>query len=269
MVHLAVVATIDRNGVARDTRLVLGSVSPVVGRISTAEQALDGNQLDETVISAAAKAAAAAVQPIDDLRAPASYRVDQIEVMVKRALRALAAGREADALPLTPPVLGGPAVPAGGSGPGGSLTSSDAVVTTVDGEQVSAGWTGDSLLTWLRDEADVTTTKEGCAEGECGACTVQLNGTAVLSCLVPAGRAHGAEITTAAGLANGEELGSLQQRFVTAAAVQCGFCIPGFIVAGCSLEAEFEAPTAEQVEQGLAGNLCRCTGYYKIKQAFT
>ena len=269
VVHLTIVATISESGEVSDTRVVLGSVAPTVGRISSAEHLLDGQSLTDDVIEAAAAAAAAAVTPIDDLRAPATYRVDQIHVMVQRALRALRSGTEQQMFPVSPPTLGGPAVASQATPAQKEMGSGDRIVTSVDGSGVEAAWTGQSLLTWLRDEADITATKEGCAEGECGACTVQLDGTAVLSCLVPAGRADGSEVVTANGLRPPEKLGSLQERFVDAAAVQCGFCIPGFIVAGRALESEFAHPTATQIEQGLAGNLCRCTGYYKIKDAFS
>ena len=123
------------------------------------------------------------------------------------------------------------------------------------------------MLDWLRDEAGMTGAKEGCAEGECGACTVALDGQAVMSCLVNAAQADGATVVTAEGVADDGQPSRLQQAFVDEFAVQCGFCIPGFIVAGTTLLAETPDPTDEQVRLGLSGNLCRCTGYYPIEQA--
>lgn len=124
-----------------------------------------------------------------------------------------------------------------------------------------------SLLEVLRQEAGLTGTKEGCNNGNCGACNVILNGTLVNSCLVLAVETEGAEITTIEGVAEGDGLHPLQQKFLEHAALQCGICTPGFIVSSKALLEKNPDPTEEEVRLWLAGNLCRCTGYDKIVRA--
>jgi len=123
------------------------------------------------------------------------------------------------------------------------------------------------LLDVLREELQLTGTKEGCGEGECGACSVLLNGQLANSCLVPALQAHRAEITTIEGVATDDCLHDVQQAFIDAGGAQCGICTPGMIVAAVNLLDRVPQPTEEEIRIGLAGNLCRCTGYTKIFEA--
>jgi carbon-monoxide dehydrogenase small subunit len=124
-----------------------------------------------------------------------------------------------------------------------------------------------ALLDVLRDDLGLTGTKEGCGTGDCGACTVLLDGKPVNSCLVLAVEADGKEIITVEGLARGGKLDPLQEAFVEEGAVQCGFCSPGMLMTGKALLAENPIPTEHEVRQAIAGNLCRCTGYVRIVNA--
>jgi carbon-monoxide dehydrogenase small subunit len=141
---------------------------------------------------------------------------------------------------------------------------------TVNGErrQVDGAWEGESLLYLLRERMGLPGSKNACEQGECGSCSVYLDGTLVCSCLVLAGQAEGAEIVTVEGLANADdELHPIQEAFLRAGAVQCGFCTPGLVVATHDLLARNPAPSEPEIREALAGNLCRCTGYEKILDA--
>ncbi|UCF09405.1 MAG: (2Fe-2S)-binding protein [Candidatus Bipolaricaulota bacterium] len=124
-----------------------------------------------------------------------------------------------------------------------------------------------TLLELIRDALHLTGTKEGCSIGECGACTVLLDGTPVTSCLVLAVEADGCELTTIEGEAHGGELSSLQQAFIEAGAVQCGFCTPGMILSARALLSRTDDPGEDEILEAIAGNLCRCTGYEAILEA--
>ena len=124
-----------------------------------------------------------------------------------------------------------------------------------------------SLLEVVRDELRLTGSKEGCGTGDCGACTMVVDGETITACLMLAPDAAGREIKTIEGLANGEQLHPLQQAFIDHGSVQCGFCIPGMILAGVALLERNPNPTRDEIRVGIAGNLCRCTGYRKIVEA--
>jgi aerobic carbon-monoxide dehydrogenase small subunit len=123
------------------------------------------------------------------------------------------------------------------------------------------------LLDVLREQSGLTGTKEGCGEGECGACSVEIDGALVNSCLVPAFQAEGAKIRTIEGVAGGNRLHAVQQAFLTYGGAQCGICTPGMILAAVNLLARNAQPTETEIREGLAGNLCRCTGYTKILES--
>ena len=139
---------------------------------------------------------------------------------------------------------------------------------TINGELREADvWGGDSLLTALRDGFGLPGSKNACEQGECGSCSVLLDGELVCSCLVLAAQADGHEVTTVEGLARGDELHRVQRAFVDAGAVQCGFCTPGLVVATVDLLDRTPSPSDDEIREALSGNLCRCTGYAKIFDA--
>ena len=143
------------------------------------------------------------------------------------------------------------------------------VTITVNGQRHEADdvWEGESLLYVLRERMGLSGSKNACEQGECGSCTVMLEGVPVCACLVAAGQAEGREVVTVEGLAEPDALHPVQTAFVDAGAVQCGFCTPGLVVAAADLLARRPDPTDDEIREALAGNLCRCTGYEKILDA--
>ena len=267
----------ETGGRVTDAHITLGSVAPTIVRAPEAEQALVGQPLSDRSIQLAAGQAALAARPISDVRGSAEYRRYMVGVTVRRGLQQLRAGAERAGFPARPVMLWGKA---GGRFPGwpGDREAPRPVALARDGEQVIEttvngrsyrvrGGNGRTLLRLLREDIGLTGTKEGCTEGECGACTVLLDGIAVMSCLVPAPRAHGSRIVTIEGLGAPGRLHPLQQAFIDRGAVQCGYCTPGFIVSAASLLEEKPAPDLDDIQQALTGNLCRCTGYYSIISA--
>ena len=143
------------------------------------------------------------------------------------------------------------------------------ITTTINGRlhEVENVWEGESLLYVLRERCGLPGSKNACEQGECGSCTVYLDGIPVCACLVAAGQAQGREIVTVEGLSDHTGLHPVQQAFLEAGAVQCGFCTPGLIVATHDLLERSPRPTDPEIREALAGNLCRCTGYEKILDA--
>jgi carbon-monoxide dehydrogenase small subunit len=142
------------------------------------------------------------------------------------------------------------------------------IAFTVNGDPRETDvWAGESLLTTLRDRLELPGSKNACEQGECGSCSVLLDGELVCSCLVLAGQADGHDVVTVEGLATEDELHPVQEAFADAGAVQCGFCTPGFVVAAADLLRRVPDPSDDEIREALSGNLCRCTGYQKILDA--
>ena len=249
--------------------ITLGAVAPTIIHARNAEVYLKGLELSDKTIDHAAILAMQASQPIDDVRSSATYRSEMVRVCVSRGLQALRTSGEKAGFPTNPVLLWGADRDERAALPQSVVHHPGSPIKTrINGQDYSFDTGHDkTLLDFLREEAGLTGTKEGCAEGECGACTVFLDGKAVMSCLVPAARAHGAEIVTVEGLAHDGRLHPVQQAFIDEGAVQCGYCTPGLLMSAAKLLEERPRPTHEDVQQAITGNLCRCTGYYKIVQA--
>jgi xanthine dehydrogenase iron-sulfur cluster and FAD-binding subunit A len=268
LVNAALVVTLEDSRV-RSAQITLGSVAPTIVHAREAEEFLVERTLDEDTIREAAELAVRAARPISDLRGSAGYRQRMVKVCTQRGLRAIANGKERSEMPENPVLLWGKS-----QHPPFSLpqplhhTDQESIITRINGKEYSLpGGQHKTLLRLLREDALLIGSKEGCAEGECGSCTVFLDGVAVLSCMVPAARAHGAEIITIEGLADNGNLHPVQEAFVEYGAVQCGYCTPGFLMSAAKLLEERKQPNGDEIRQAISGNLCRCTGYYKIIEA--
>lgn len=254
-----------QDGRIDDAIVTMGSVAPTIIHSPAAESFLKGKHLSPEVAKRASELAAGDTRPIDDLRGGADYRSYMMQVLVEDALLEILANKLEQKVPLCPVTLSHgakwQAVPNG-------EWDQKHIETTIN--EVPLEFSGEfkgSLLDFVRERVGYTGTKSGCEEGECGACTLYLDGKAVVSCLVPAPRAHLASITTIEGLTEEGGLHPVQEEFINHGAVQCGYCTPGFVMAAAKLLEEIPQPSHDEIKEGISGNLCRCTGYYKIVQA--
>ena len=268
IIDAAIILDIEADTI-ESASIALGAVAPTIIGAPEAEAYLVGKPLTDEIFEEAARLTMDAARPIDDIRGSAAYRREMVRVCTLRGLKSIRdapEGWEQIGMPPEPILLWG-------KDPTENVPSSDqfpasAIETTINGKKYSFSSGHDkTLLRLLREDANLIGTKEGCAEGECGACTVFLDGKAVMACLVPAPRAHGADILTVEGLAVDGQLHAVQEAFIQHGAVQCGYCTPGFLMSAAMLLEEKSKPTRNEIEQAITGNLCRCTGYYKIVQA--
>jgi carbon-monoxide dehydrogenase medium subunit len=256
---------LSNDGTIEEARIALGCLAPTIVRASNAEAALTGKPLNAATIAAAAQAALENVSPIGDVRGSAEYRNLALVALMERGLQRIAGDSCAEGVPDRHILLD-----TGEEAEQAVSEFDGTIVSVINGKRAELRDAGrKTLLNALRENAGLTGSKEGCAEGECGACTVWLDGQAVMSCLVPAAQAHGHNVVTIEGLSsrNSATLHPLQKAYIERGAVQCGFCIPGMLMAGAKLLQECDSPTLEQHQTAISGNICRCTGYRKILDA--
>ncbi|MEN9936485.1 MAG: hypothetical protein RLZZ387_3064 [Chloroflexota bacterium] len=312
VINIAIVLTLDGD-VVREARVAMGCLAPTVVRATTAEGFLVGRRLDEETCLEAGQLAHLEANPIGDVRGSAEYRLAALRGLVAEGLRRIAAGREREGWPervvllettddrrLTTDEQRTAANGQRHTAAEALVSDLQSVLATVNGTPAALD-PRKSLMDALREDAGLTGTKVGCSEGECGACTVWLDGQAVMSCLTPAAQAHGAHVITIEGLAGAAgapsprdieaehsrltthdsrleaehsalatqhaPLHPLQRAFIECGAVQCGYCIPGMLMAGAKLLEERANPSDEEIRTALSGNICRCTGYRKILDA--
>ena len=227
----------------RAARIGLGAVAAVPVRALAVESALRGREITEEVAAECARLVHEHIAPIDDVRASAQYRGWVAEAVVARLITDTARDSKGvmDMQEIEIQVNGRP------------------MRTTVEVDE--------TLVDVLRHKLGIVEVKNGCGQGDCGACTVLLDGEAINSCLTLAVQADGREVTTTRGLGTAEDPHPLQTAFIEHGAVQCGFCSSGMILAAASLLQQNEAPTRDEIRDGISGNLCRCTGYTKIVDA--
>lgn len=268
LLNATVILTLHEKAIEKAS-ITLGAVAPTINHAIDAEKYLIGKELIPETIQQAADLVMQAARPISDVRSSNSYRRNMVRVTARRALQAIADGTEAVGIPVSPVLLWGQDGYPQGKLPETVRVGDDSPIhTRINGRDFTF-YSGHekTLLRLLREEANLIGTKEGCAEGECGACTVYLDGVAVMACMVPAPRANGAEIVTIEGIHQNGGLHPVQQAFIDAGAVQCGYCTPGFVMSAVKLLEERKKPTQDEIRQAITGNLCRCTGYYKIVEA--
>jgi carbon-monoxide dehydrogenase medium subunit len=268
LINIAVVYKISEDDSLSDMRIAIGAAAPTIIRAEIAEKYVEGKSVQSLDIEHLCKLASESTSPIDDLRSPAIYRTDMVTALLQKAIKENIVGKKQ----LIPPEI----VTLWGKSNSTfiplqvemSSSGTNEIEFILNGKKIiSRNYRGKSLLDIIRDDGQLKGSKEGCGEGECGACTVYLEGIAVLACLIPAERAHKSTIQTVESLSDANAISKLQEAFIDQGAVQCGYCTPGFIMSGTKLLEEVENPTKGQIHIAISGNLCRCTGYYKIVSA--
>ena len=265
VVNASIIISLQKD-LIKSASLSLGCVATTVFRANDVERFLIGKELNEENIKMAAELAQKAAKPINDIRASDKYRLRLVKLLVIDGLTEIYHGEEKKNFPATPVLLWGKKQYSPKKLDGLKIhTAETEIQTKINNREFSITKNQKGLLIDIvRESAGLTGTKLGCGEGECGACTVLMDGISVLSCLIPAPRAQDAEITTIEGVSTPEKLHPVQQAYIDEGAIQCGYCTPGFVMSSIQLLDEIPNPAVQQIKEGLAGNLCRCTGYYRI-----
>ena len=265
--NVCAILTLDGLNI-QEAIVTLGAVAPTIIHSKKTETYLTGKKLSSENIEQSAELAKQDAMPIGDIRSSEKYRSHLIPILLKKALNSIQ-DDSWNTFEFPPILLWGNKTkfitPVEKSIKHDKNTPIEITVNGIN--KTIYKNQNETLLTMIRDSVKLTGTKEGCGEGECGSCTLHLNGLPVLSCLVPAPKAHNCEITTIEGLATDNKLHPVQEAFIEAGAVQCGYCTPGFIMSAVKLLEEKPHPTEMDIKQGLSGNICRCTGYYSIIEA--
>jgi len=245
--------------------ITLGAVAPTIIHAHDSEKYLVGKSLNNDSIKIASELAQQSSFPISDIRGSKKYREHLVKLLLQDALREIMndSWKECNHNPVL--LWGNKTEPKIFLSESTIHNESTPIKTYINEKEFifTHGQT-QSLAKLIREQAKLTGTKLGCEEGECGSCTIYLDGLPVLSCLLPAPKAQDARITTIEGIASGGELHPVQQAFIEEGAVQCGYCTPGFIMSSVKLLEEKPNPNKKEIMEGLAGNVCRCTGYQSI-----
>ncbi len=268
LVNTAISVETNEDDIITKAIIAVGAVAPIVIRVHKLEQKITGKNLKD-MPGFDFSSVVEEIRPISDIRSSDVYREEMVIAILNRSFEALADLNGNNGMPNNPITL---SVQKEGSPRNISETycvdNQNPILTTINGQQYEfTNAHRKSLLDLIREDAGLIGSKEGCAEGECGACTVHMDGEAVMSCLVPAPRAHMAEILTIEGVSDENHLHPVQEAFISEGAVQCGYCTPGFVMSAVKLLEERDNPDENAIKEALTGNLCRCTGYYKIIRA--
>jgi len=268
LLNVAVLCEMKDGEKIEDIRIAFGSLAPTVVRATRAEEFAKGKNIHGIDMKKFVDLALESVSPISDIRSTSTYRKQVAGVLLKRGIEevwnnqrsinrsqnvTLWGKNRTTYTPLEKTIICEP--------------NSD-IEFTLNGQKLKANYVpGQSLLDIIRNTAVFTGTKEGCDEGECGACTVFMDGVAVLACLIPASRTDQTIVETIEYLEKNGQPNNVQTAFIEEGAVQCGYCTPGFVMSATKLLEEIPHPSNEEIKIAISGNLCRCTGYYKIVTA--